>query len=268
MQITDAQIHLWQGENSPPHHWRGPFTIERALQEMEEAGIARAVNCPAIWDANANDYAVKAAQQYPQRFATLGWFPLDEHANEALVDEWLDKPGMLGLRFVIATPELGAQVAARKLDWLWDAANRREMPMGVFIVPQFLPAFKGIAIRFPRMRLLIDHLSIIPFAKLPDAAVHLDSLLKLANHPNISVKATGIPSMATDGYPFASTRDVLRRTFDAFGSDRMFWGTDITRLHGSWGECVTMFVDDLPWLKGRDLERVMGAGISDWIGWR
>ncbi|MEN9543758.1 MAG: hypothetical protein RLZZ598_591 [Pseudomonadota bacterium] len=268
MKIIDAQIHLWRGEHSPPHHWRAPYTVETALREMDLAGVARALNCPAIWDADANDYAVEAARQHPQRFATLGWFPLDEHANEALVDRWLQKPGMLGLRFVLATPEIGAQLAGGQLDWLWDAAHRRKMPMGLFVAPPFLGLLDGIATRFPHMRLLIDHLSISPFEKMPRAAAHLDTLLALARHPNVAVKATGIPSMATDAYPFASTHDVLRRTFEAFGADRMFWGTDITRLRCSWRECVSMFTDELPWLKGADLERVMGGAVADWVGWR
>ena len=77
MQITDAQIHLWNSASAPPHHWRAPYTVERALAEMDEAGVDRAVNCPALWDPNANDYAVQAALAHPDRFATMGWFPLD-----------------------------------------------------------------------------------------------------------------------------------------------------------------------------------------------
>lgn len=26
--------------------------------------------------------------------------------------------------------------------------------------------------------------------------------------------------------------------------------------------------DEMPWLKGRDLERVMGGAVVDWLGWR
>jgi L-fuconolactonase len=29
-----------------------------------------------------------------------------------------------------------------------------------------------------------------------------------------------------------------------------------------------MFTKEMPWLKGDDLEWVMGRGICDWIGWR
>ena len=29
-----------------------------------------------------------------------------------------------------------------------------------------------------------------------------------------------------------------------------------------------MFTEEMPWLKGRDLEWVMGRGLCEWIGWR
>ncbi|MFF4585541.1 amidohydrolase family protein [Streptomyces sp. NPDC001388] len=268
MQITDAQIHLWAGQSAPPHHWRAPYTVDTALRDMDEAGVDRAVNCPAVWDADANDYAVEAAERHPERFATLGWFPLDEAADESLVDAWLDRPGMLGLRFMLAAPEPAERLASGGLDWLWAAADRRGIAMGLMVMPPYLPAVGGIAARYPQMRLMIDHLACNPFEKLPGAAAHLDALLALARHPNIAVKATGVPGMATDPYPFAGTHGVLRQVFDAYGAERMFWGTDITRLPCSWREAVTMFTEELPWLKGRDLELVMGRAVADWIGWR
>ncbi|WP_105967752.1 amidohydrolase family protein [Streptomyces geranii] len=267
MQITDAQIHLWTSESAPPHHWRAPYTVEAALHDMDEAGVDRAVNCPAIWDAAANDYAVEAAKQHPERFATLGWFPLDEAADESLVDAWLAKPGMLGLRFVLAAPEPANRLASGGLDWLWAAADRRGIPVGLMVLPPSLPAVGDIAGRYPQMRLMIDHLAVNPFEKLPDAAAHLDALLALARHPNIAVKATAVPGMATDPYPFAGTHSMLRQVFDAYGAERMFWGSDITRLPCSWHEAVTMFIEELPWLRGRDLELVMGRAVANWIGW-
>src|SRR5487761_2117960 len=62
--------------------------------------------------------------------------------------------------------------------------------------------------------------------------------------------------------------DPLHRMFDAFGPDRFFWGTDITRMPCSYRQCVTLFTEELPFLAGRDLERVMGEGMRDWIDWR
>ena len=51
-------------------------------------------------------------------------------------------------------------------------------------------------------------------------------------------------------------------------AERSFWGTDITRMPCSYRQCVTMFTEELPWLKGRDLERVMGGAVVDWLGWK
>jgi predicted TIM-barrel fold metal-dependent hydrolase len=66
---------------------------------------------------------------------------------------------------------------------------------------------------------------------------HLDQLIALAKHPNVAVKATGQAGYATDAYPFSSIHDALHRVFDAFGPQRMFWGTDITRMHCTWRQC-------------------------------
>ncbi|WP_372984761.1 amidohydrolase [Microbacterium sp.] len=267
MRITDAQIHLWSGQGAPPHHIRAPFTIERALREMDAAGIARAVNCPAIWDASANDYSIEAATAHPDRFATMGWFALDGSTNAATVDEWLAKPGMHGLRFVLYAPEAGPMLQSGALDWLWTRADEREVAVALMVLPDHLPLLGDLARRYPRMRLIIDHLAIGPFALLPDAASHLGSLLELSRHPNIAAKATGLIGAAPDAYPFSSTHDILRRTFDAFGPERMFWGTDITRMQATWSDCVSASTEQLSWLTGVDLELVMGEGISRWIGW-
>ena len=31
--------------------------------------------------------------------------------------------------------------------------------------------------------------------------------------------------------------------------------------------CVTLFIEELPWLRGRDLELVMGEAVCNWLGW-
>ena len=267
MQIVDAQIHLWTNDLAPPHHFRAPYPIDDALRDMAAAGVDRAIVHPPNWDPDSNDYSTEAARQYPDKFATLGWFPLDETADASQVATWMDKTGMLGLRFIAALPPISQQLDSNGMDWLWEAANERELPMGLYVHPQQLPLIGKLAARFPRMRLMLDHLSVSPFVKLPDAALHFDALLALAEHPNIAVKASAVPSMATDEYPFKSTHGLVERVFNAYGAQRMFWGTDYTRMRPSWSECVRMFTEELPFLKGSDLEWVMGKGVLEWTGW-
>jgi predicted TIM-barrel fold metal-dependent hydrolase len=268
VRIVDAQIHLWRNDKAPPHHWRAPFRIEDALREMDAAGVERAINCPAIWDPDANEYAVEAARLRPDRFATTGWFNLMREPDGSFVDRWIEQPGMLGLRFIMVTPEQQELFTTGRLDWIWEAADRLGISVGLMAAPSLYGELGRVAQRYPRMRQQIDHLGVGPFSKLPEAMGHLEQLLALAQHPNIAVKATGVPSMATDAYPFASTHPSLQTIFDAYGPRRMFWGTDFTRMRCSWGECITAFTEELDWLKGDDLELVMGRAVCDWVGWR
>ena len=61
--------------------------------------------------------------------------------------------------------------------------------------------------------------------------------------------------------------DNIERLFDAFGPDRSFWGTDLSRMPCSYRECVTMFTEELSWLRGDDLDLVMGRALCNWVGW-
>ncbi|MCP2323511.1 putative TIM-barrel fold metal-dependent hydrolase [Hamadaea flava] len=266
MRIIDSQIHLWTGPDAPPHHWRAPFTAETALAEMDAAGIAQAINCPPIWDLNASDYAASTAANHPTRFATMAWFPLDADNLDQLAATTVTQPGVVGLRFLLG-PDDVARTVHGELDSLWSAAHHRDLPVSLMTMPDDLPVLGTLAGRFPRMRLMIDHLGVLPHLKLPDAAKHLDTLLGLAHYDNVAVKATAVPSMATDEFPYASTHGLLRRVHHAYGSERMFWGTDITRMRSTWTECLTMFTDHLPWLTGSQLELVMGQALAQWINW-
>jgi hypothetical protein len=72
----------------------------------------------------------------------------------------------------------------------------------------------------------------------------------------------------SDGYPFKSLEQHYRAVYDAFGPQRMFWGTDITRMPCSWRECVTHFTEHQPWLPSADRKFIMGQAIVDWLGWK
>jgi predicted TIM-barrel fold metal-dependent hydrolase len=173
---------------------------------------------------------------------------------------------MLGLRWALTRPEQQTWHADGTMDWLWPAAEQAGTPIAT-MAWRFLPQFRQIAERHPNLRLIIDHCGLVRSAKDDAAFVNLNELLTLARLPNVALKATGAPAYSSMPYPFRNIHDGLHRIFDAFGPHRFFWGTDITRMPCSYRQCVTMFIEELPWLKGRDLELVMGQGVKDWLGW-
>jgi L-fuconolactonase len=51
-----------------------------------------------------------------------------------------------------------------------------------------------------------------------------DEVLKLAKLPRVHMKFSGVRYSSKQGHPYADARPLVRRTFDAFGPDRMIWG--------------------------------------------
>jgi predicted TIM-barrel fold metal-dependent hydrolase len=81
------------------------------------------------------------------------------------------------------------------------------------------------------------------------------------------VKASGLPSYSVEAYPYRDLQPHLRRVYDAFGPQRIFWGTDYSRLPCSYRQAITLFTEEQPWLNENDKEWIMGRGLCEWLGW-
>lgn len=271
MRIVDAQVHIWSAgpPTTPTHRQVESFSADELLAEMDAAGIDAAVIHPPSWDPRSNELAVEAAAKHPARLAILGNFPLDDPASRGLVAGWKSKPGMLGLRFTFHAPHQRSWPTDGSLDWLWPAAERAGVPIALQAA-LFLPTVGQVADRHPGLKLIVDHLGGrggTAYDKDAAAFGRLPELLALASRPNVAVKATGAPWYSSEPYPFRSIHGYLERIFDAFGPERFFWGSDVTRMPCPWRQVVTLFTEELPWLKGRDLELVMGEALCRWLDW-
>lgn len=269
MLIVDSQIHIWNNgiPTNPSHRQISRYSQDDALREMAEAGVDAAVLHPPGWDPQANEVAVEAARQHPSRFAILGNFPLDRPESRALVDSWKQRPGMLGLRFTFLQPHQRTWPTDGTIDWLWPAAERAGLPVGL-AAANFLPVVGQVAERHPGLKLLVDHMGRPSGTQDEAAFANLPELLALAKYPNVAIKASGAPSYSSAPYPYRNIHPYLRQIYDAFGPERMFWGTDITRMPCSWQQCVTMFTEELPWLTEHDKALIMGRALCTWIGWK
>jgi predicted TIM-barrel fold metal-dependent hydrolase len=182
------------------------------------------------------------------------------------VADWKKQPGMLGMRFTFHNEHNRPFLTDGTADWLWPAAERHGIPLMV-LVPGSLDVLDGIAARHPGLRLVIDHVGLDARGKGPRVFDDLPAVCALARHPNVAVKASGMPSLSTEPYPFRDLHPHIRTLVDAFGPRRTFWGTDLTRMPCSYRECIDLFTRELPWLKGEDLAWVMGRGVCEWLGW-
>lgn len=271
MQIVDAQIHIW-GKGLPNNkaHWQVTrFSSDEAVAMMDEGGVDAAVIHPPGWDPDSVDMARRAVADHPGRFAIMGHLRLDAPDTAARVATLRDEPGMLGLRYNFLRGEAREKLHDGQLDWLWAAAEKAGVPIAA-LCSHSLSAIGDVAARFPGLRLTIDHLGGLggnTDAKDAAAMTHMPELLALAKHPNVAVKATGAPGYSSESYPFPAMHMYLRQIHDAFGPERMFWGTDISKMPCSWRQCVTMFTDELSWLSDKDKRLIMGDAVCAWWGW-
>jgi predicted TIM-barrel fold metal-dependent hydrolase len=268
MLIVDSQIHIWENAKMPGQHRQIPtYSKDDALAEMREGGVDAALIHPPSTMPLTVPTAIEAARLHPDKFAILGHFAVERPENRALIDSWKQQPGMLGLRFTFNQPHQQSWWTDGTVDWLWPAAERAGLPIGLLAGGHF-DAVAGVAERHPGLRLLIDHMGRSGGTTDDAAFANLPNLLALARLPNVAVKLSGAPSYSSEAYPWRNIHGHIERIFDTFGPQRSFWGTDITRMPCSYRQCVTMFTEELPFLSGADKQLVMGRALCDWIGWK
>jgi predicted TIM-barrel fold metal-dependent hydrolase len=267
--IVDAQVHLWKAE-TPDLPWvpgikpqlPEPFTIERVLPLMDEAGVDRIIVVPPTLTGERNDYGLEAARRYPNRFAVMGRFPIDNPKAADRLARWKEQPGMLGVRISFGGTKW---LSDGTVDWFWPAAEKAGVPV-MFLAPGELSHFAGIAERHPQLTLIIDHIGMnngIPIAQSATDAI------ALAKYPNVSVKMKAGAQYAPEPYPYRAMNVQLKRVFEAFGPQRCYWETDITQTlkEGGYKHRVAHFTEELPFLSEEDKDWVMGRAILARLKW-
>lgn len=273
MLIVDSQIHVWQNGRMSAHHRQvDTYSIEDAVAEMKSAGVDCAViHPPSSLGEAVNVYAEEAVRRHPEKFCILGHMDLLSPDREQIVANWRKRTGMLGFRFTFNQLNQQAWWTDGSLDWFWAACEKQDLRVGLLASGSNMAALGKIAVRYPGLKLHIDHIGRGGGGKgVVDDAVFADlgNMLALARQPNVAVKLSGAPSYSSAPYPYRNIHGYLQQIIDAFGPERCFWGTDITRMPCSYRQCVTMFTEEMPWLKGRDLELVMGGAVVNWLGWK
>lgn len=262
--IVDAQIHVWRAD-SPERPWpragadgrtaepqrATPMSPAEALAEMDAAGVDRAILVPPSWEGDRNDLALAAATAHPDRFAVMGRIP----AGATSLTGWRARRGMLGARVILTTET--------EDHWLWREAALSELPLMIAPAGK-MPLLAAIARNHPELRLIVDHMGARVHRTGAEAFADLDRLLTLAALPNVAVKATCLPAYSAQPKPWADVTPYLHRLLDAFGRDRLFWGSDLSRLPCPYAELITFFLDELD---EADRDAVMGRAILRWLDW-
>lgn len=275
MTIIDAQVHIWQADTpARPHvkedaskpHRPIPLGYEDLLQEMQAAGVDRAILVPPSWDGYRNDYALAAAQKHPDRFAVMGKVPLNDPASREKLPGWLKQPGMLGFRISFRHGGTHSWLDDGSGDWFWADCEKYNIPVMIF-APFAVAAVGKIAERHPGLRLICDHMGLNTQWKGKDLTPGVDLLLTFAKYKNLGVKLSCLPCYVDEAYPYPTLHPQIRRVVEAFGPQRLFWGTDLSQSPCTYRQNVTLFTEAMDFLSASDKEWLMGKALSQWLGW-
>jgi L-fuconolactonase len=237
-----------------------PVTCEQILAAMDAAGVDRAVLVQASTAHGFdNRYTAESAAAHPAR---LGWVgTLDALAPETpdQLAYWVRERGMAGLRVFTAGSTMAGQAPglgdAASFP-TWERARDLGIPVCVQMRPEGLPALLILIERFPEVPMILDHFG---RARLEDgppfAAAAL--LFALAAHRNVYVKlTTHTYHEATRGR--STPRAFLARLVEAFGAERIAWGSNFPASEGSLAELVALARDWVDFLSAADQRRILG----------
>ncbi len=275
MKIIDAQIHVWQASTSEDPWPTGavslhgdPVSIERALAVLDQAGVDAAVLVPPSWVSFSNRYSLEAARLHPDRFRVFGRFDIAAPEGPQYLSRWLEQPGMLGIRMLLNAGTGLDALTDRSFDWFWQGCEACRIPLMCF-TPLNARALGPIAERHPTLRLIVDHAGRNPRGEKDEAAwSDLDELTALGRFQNVAVKVSSLPCFANGPYPFTALHKPVRAIYDAFGPQRMMWGSDLSRLTSSYEENLRLFTEGLEFLSGSDREWILGKALAKFCGWQ
>lgn len=277
--VIDTHMHVWSGdrERFPLVH---PFkpdsrppkiagTVEMLLDEMNQFGITHCVLVQVIYHGWDNRYLAHCLKTHPQRFRGQGLIdPTDPQAADRL-ESWLREHHLSGMR-------LSPLYYPGKDDWLnaassyplWKKAAELEAIFNFFITTMQLPKLEEMIRRFPGVRVVIDHLARIDL-KAADPLPEFKKLLALARYPNVWVKVSELSVLSpSQKYPYRDTFPWVRRMYDAFGPDRLLWGTGFpgaTRAQAgrpSLQAELALIEKEIPFFSPDDRRKILGANAA------
>lgn len=274
MLVTDAQVHLWEAERPerpwrklerPPHRPNG-FSAEEMLAEMDRAGIDRAVIVPPTWAGEDNTWALDVAARHPKRFAVIGRFDAKAVDAREQLAEWLRQKGMLGVRMSFHVKPFIDWLDDGSLDWFWRDCERLQLPVSA-LVPGMAGKLRPALERYPELKIFIPHMACPLDTHVPESFATLDELLSLARFANVFVMVSSAPCFSNEPYPFRDLKPYLKRIYDVYGPRRMLWGSDLSRLHGTYIQCLDQFRYELDFLSADDQEWILGCSIAAALNW-
>lgn len=155
---------------------------------------------------------------------------------------------------------------------VWKKAADLNIAIQAHIQPYFAPQIEQLGRQFPATRIIVDHFGhagVGGALKTAKGWAHakaelgyndpkeFDQVLRLAKLPQVILKVSGLQYSSRAPFPHTDIRPYARRAFEAFGPDRMVWGSFGSTL-ASFREKVQIFAANFDFLTAADRAKIRG----------
>lgn len=194
------------------------------LERMAQEGIDRAVLVHPEPYGDDHRLILDCLQREPDRLkGTCLFYPKNPDAPRKLQDLVRREPRLVAFRFhahrgktmyldSFADPGVRA---------LWQRAGELGLIIELHIGPDYAAQVREVLREYPDFPVLIDHLA---EPKMGNAVEYAD-VLDLGRFDNVTMKLSGLNHFASDAPHYLGARTFTRHVVDAFGPDRMVWGS-------------------------------------------
>lgn len=235
MAAVDAHQHFWDPERvtypwlaSAYPELNRPFGFDDLAPLLSASSVDATVLVQSEDDEADNELMMDIACRHSEIAGVVAWAPLhDPSALDATIARLRVSDKLVGIRVLIHNRS--------DPDWI----IRRDVLEGLAVLEQQGLTFDVVAVlarhlelvpviaeRFPRLRLVIDHLAKPPIGR--DLTTWSELLRRAAACPNVFAKVSGLYPAQGDRHPW--TVDDLRPAFavalEAFGVERLMLGSD------------------------------------------
>ena len=227
----DAHHHFWQVERGD-YGWMTPdlepllrdFDPEDLAPLMAEAGIDRTILVQAAETEAETDFLLAIAARTDFVAGVVGWLDMTAPDFLARLDHYVSQPKWHGLRPMLQEHD-PALITSDSFRANLAEVARRDIPFDILTFPRHLPPLLDILPEVPTLRGIVDHLS-KPDMTVPGLGQWGEDMTRLAAHPNLSCKISGMVTEAGPDWTPARVRPYLSHVAEAFGPDRLVFGTD------------------------------------------
>jgi L-fuconolactonase len=235
-----------------------PTTYEMLLGEMDAAGVDKAaiVHSSTAYGYD-NSYAV------PSRFT--GVYSIDVPAPDAIqtFNYWLTR-GCAGMRLFTTgstLPDQATWFADRSTYPFWEHAAAKNIPVCMQMKTQAIPLLRQIMDRFPKLSIVLDHLSRAPAADGPPYAAAAE-LFALARYERLYLKVTPI-NISPKSWGNGAPETFFGKLIDAFGASRIGWGSNFPNSVGTLAEILGAARNAFSFAKPSDQDWIFGKSAQE-----